>query len=157
MRFIEFTATSTGLKVIVENATQPTLVRFELDDQSTADVSTPTDITGDQHTYEYAGDYSDGVYACTVNPGESDEITAFITNMLLGMNCMLQKTLRQEYDCALLQELKATEQYTFLQQEDLARGTYDEVRTRCTQCEASYVEGLSGISIWIINNDFVVQ
>lgn len=157
MTFIEFTATASELKVIVDNASQPTLVRFELHDMTTQDVSVPTDITGTEYTYIIAMDASDGIYACTVNPEEGDTITAFITNMLQGINCLLQKTLREEYDCRLIQELEAVKQYTFLQKEDLARNVYAEVEKRCTTCEASYVEGLSGISVWIINNDFIVQ
>lgn len=157
MRFIEFTATATEIKVIVEHTSQPTLIRLELHDLTIVDISIPSDITGSNYTYQYAGDYSDGIYACTVNPGEGDEITAFISNLLQGMNCLLQKTLKEEYDCRLVQELEAVKQYTFLQQEDLARNVYTEVEKRCTTCEVSYVEGLSGISIWIIDNDFIVQ
>ena len=157
MTFIEFTATSTELKVIVDNATQPTLVRFELADMTTSDVSVPSDITGTEYTYVLATDASDGIYSCTVNPDEVGEIQAFIANLLKGMNCLLQKTLKEEWDCRLVQELEAVKQYTFLQKESYARNVYDEVGKRCTSCESSYVEGLSGISIWIINNDFIVQ
>lgn len=157
MTFVEFTATSTELKVIIDHTSQPTLVRFELHDMTTEDISVPSDIIGTEYTYIYPMDASDGIYACTVNPGEGDEISAFITNMLQGINCLLQKTLREEYDCRLIQELEAVKQYTFLQKEDLTRNVYAEVEKRCTTCETSYVEGLSGISIWIIDNDFIVQ
>lgn len=157
MTVIDFSATATELKIVVDNASQPTLVRFELHDQSTEDIATPSAINGTEYTYTYPGDFSNGIYAARVNPGEGDEITAFISNLLLGMNCLLQKTLREEYDCRLIQELEAVKQYTFLQQEDLARAVYAEVEKRCTSCQTSYVEGLSGISIWIVNNDFIVQ
>jgi len=158
MTFIEFTATSTTLKVIIDNASQPTLVRFLLSDGvTTVDKATPTDITGTLYTYESAGDYSDGIYSCTVNPGEGDETTAFISNILNGLNCLLKKVLKKDYDCRLAQELEAVKQYTFLQEESFARAVYIEVGLRCAECETTYVDGLSGISIWIINNDFIVQ
>lgn len=158
MKFITFTATSAKIQVVVENTIQPTKVTFLLaDGVTTVDVATPTDITGLNHTYELAGDYSNGIYTCTVNPGESDELVSFIGNLLKGMNCLLQKTLNEEYDCRLLQEMEATQQFIFLQEEYYARGTYDEVERKCTQCSSTYVEGLAGISIWIVNNDFIVQ
>lgn len=158
MKFITFTATETKLQVVIENAVQPIGVTFLLSDGTTeATVTVPTDITGLNHTYEYATDASNGIYSCTVNAGESDELTAFIGNLLLGMNCLLQKTLNEEYDCRLVQELTATQQFIVLQEEAYARGTYDEIETRCAQCSSTYVDGLSGISIWIVNNDFIVQ
>ena len=157
MTFIEFTATATQLEVTIDDTSQPTGVTFKLHDLTEATVTTPSSTSGTEYTYIYATDASDGIYTCTVNDGEADEIVAFISNMLQGINCLLQKTLREEYDCRLIQELEAVKQYTFLQKEDLARNVYTEVERRCTTCEASYVEGLSGISIWIIDNDFIVQ
>lgn len=157
MQFISFSATSSGLTVVIDNATQPTQVEFKLDDESTVTVSTPDSVSGTEHTYSTAGDYSDGIYTATANPGESDELTIFISNLLKGMNCLLQNTLKKKYDCRLVQELEAVKQWTFSQDEALARETYQEIQKRCVECSTSYHEGLAGISIWIVNNDFVVQ
>ena len=157
MQFIAFSATSSGLTVVIDNATQPTQVNFKLSDETTVIVTTPDDITGTEHTYTYAGDFSDGIYTATANPGESDELSIFITNTLVGMNCLLQKTLKKDYDCRLVQELEAVKQWTFSQDEALAREVYQEILERCAECSSSYHEGLAGISIWIVNNDFIVQ
>ena len=157
MQFISFSATSSGLTVVVDNATQPTKIEFKLDDESTVVITDPDSISGTEHTYSYAGDFSDGIYSCTANPDESDELTIFIANLLKGMNCTLQKTLKKDYDCRLLQELEAIKQWTFSQDEALARETYQEVQVKCAECTTSYHEGLAGISIWIVNNDFIVQ
>lgn len=157
MQFQSFTATTTGLTVVIDNVIQPVQVEFKLHDETIVVVTDPSDISGTEYTYVYAGDYSNGIYSCTANPDETDELTIFITNMLLGMNCLLQKTLKKEYDCRLLQELEAVKQWTFSQEEALARETYQEVEAKCVECSYTYQEGLAGISIWIIDNDFIVQ
>jgi hypothetical protein len=156
MTIIDFTADSDGLTVKIQHTAEPTDVTFTLaDGTTTANVASPSISADPYWTFVYATDASDGVYSVDVEPTASLG-TAVIANITSAVHGLLRKTLNEDYDIRLMQEIEAVKQYIVLQEEVLARNIYAEVLKQIASCVTESIEDLQYVGVHIINNNFTI-
>ncbi len=156
-----FTADATALSVAITSDTDITAAALITTDGVSTDVLDDiVEVTSTTFTLDLGGDYSDGVFVIDLTNSGADNAYKAIGNLLIGTACFVRKTVREIFDCVLFQQLEAVKQLLFSDQGDLARELYYNVQGKCTPCtDADGDEDalLEGISIWIVNEDFIVQ
>lgn len=141
--------------VSVESSEEPTSATVTDIKGDVSDLGTPT-VEGEVYSYELAGDYIDGVYEVIVTTtSDSDSIVA--GNLAVGYSCLTHKTLNAEYDCTLLQDLFSVTYFIKANDPISSKVIYTKVLNKCTECSSSEVLQLSGISVWYVNSNFIVQ
>ena len=113
--------------------------------------------------YFKLGDFSDGIYEAIATftvPGDPPQIStdkAYILNQKVSNECLLSKVLKGEYDCKLMQDISVVETLFLAGEIDLARELYESILAKCTTCSDLEQAALEGISVWIVDDDFIVQ
>ncbi len=156
MAFKTFTATSEKIFVVITDPNQPYKVEIILTDGSAVEASY-VGSTGNDHSYEYAGDFSDGVFTAVVYDQSVELERSTIANQKTSTNCLLKRVLNGEYDCKLMQEIEIVTTLIQNSEGELAQKIYKGIQDKCTECENLAEAPLEGISIWIVDNDFIVQ
>lgn len=158
-----FTADATSMVIIVDSTAALTEASMIPTDGVLVDILADFISSGtDEYTATLLGDYSDGVFTADVTNADTTNDTATIGNLLLGTLCLLKSTIMENYDCVLFQQLEAVKQLLLGDNGDLAQSIYFTIQIKCTPCIASDGEVvinpvLEGISIWIIDDNFIVQ
>lgn len=166
-----FKATKDGLSVMINTADIADIVdvQFTLADNTIVPREDMTELTvgpdpdpdypGTNFQFDYPMDASDGVYSVHIElaTGVLDYV---IGNVLSATLCLIRKTLKDEVACLLMQQIEATKQSLMLGDDVSARAAYSNTAYSCTDClggDFSTDIPLSGISVWIINDTFIVQ
>lgn len=143
------------ITVVVEHTTEPTTVT--LTDMYAVDTVMPlVGTVGQEFTYELLVTQPDGVFTVTAVE-DVNTATASVSRTYKGTAFLLHQTLNGEYEYMLVQELEALPQLVLAGEIAAAEDLYSGVVARVEACSIIYAPQLAGISIWIVNEDFIVQ
>lgn len=153
-----FKADSTGIYASITDTSEPTSCTVLINDGTSVVLNFIDESPSGVFNYSLAGNYLDGIYTLNVVDSGSLTLSSFIANTVVGNECLLKKVINEEFDCSLFQQLKAVIDLTLKQEdEEIVREVYSSVLAKCTACVDIQESQLSGISVWIINDDFIVQ
>jgi hypothetical protein len=158
----DFSANEDGVSATISSTTPINTAIFTITDGTVESITSElTDNGVGLYTFTKSGDYSDGIFSLEFVNTDLESTYKTIGNLLVGTGCMLKKVLLEQYDCVLFQQLEAIKQLLMSNAGDLSRSMYQNVLYMCTDCAADETLSdeviLEGISIWIVNDDFIVQ
>ena len=159
MTITTFEVDGSTLRLIVDDPNPPATVLFTIADGTTIARTTPDDTNGTLYTYEeaLAEGENDGIFSALVDDTLITEVFGVIAVMTNGVSCLLVKTLCEELDCLLMQELYAVEVYVFDDKDVEARAVYANVTKKCVTCATGALPEVTNSSIFIINSVKVIQ
>lgn len=158
----DFSANEVELLVTATSSSTINFAKLIYTDGTVEDVlSLFTDNGVGLYSLAMSGDFSDGIYTIELHDTNNEVVYKTIGNLLVGTGCMLKSVLKEEYDCVLFQQLEAVKQLLMTNLGDLARSIYQTILDKCAECASANTLPdtviLEGISIWIVNDDFIVQ
>lgn len=122
---------------------------------STTPIGTTTDVY--EFTSTSSHEYDDGIFEAVASDISGSSVAKAVAgNLNKGYQCQLTKALNEDYDCLLLQDMEATKQFVLLSKGVPARGLYNRVLDKCSSCTYESTTELAGISIWLVDGNFII-
>lgn len=155
-----FTAKDTGFALVFTSDNPMTVANIILQDGNPLDILLYIAPTGNPGEYsaDVPGDYQDGIFNLSLE-NSVESLGVAIGNTLIGNQCLLDRTLKDIFDCVLVQQLEATSQLILANQGDNARGIYADVLNTCSFCKEAelFTFVIAGTSIWIENSVYTIH
>jgi hypothetical protein len=157
MTITTFEIDGSTLRLVVNDLNPPATVQFTMADGSIVNRTTPDQTVGQDYTYEETITITDGIFSALVDDGLVTEVFGVIADITTGVSCLLHKTLCNELDCLLMQELYAIEVYVFDDKDVEPRDIYARVVKKCMTCATGAGPEVTNSQIFIINGVKVIQ
>jgi hypothetical protein len=159
LTIITFTATLNQIELVVNTIVPLVAATLIVTDGTTLNILADFAPTGNANEYKaiVLGNYRDGVFTADLN-NDTDELLISIGNLLLGNQYLLDETIREVWDCGLLQNLQGVEQLILANEGDLARKIYYDIQKKSASCtEAALFEyHINKTSVWIVASEYVL-
>tara|TARA_R110000744_G_scaffold312424_5_gene419783 strand:+ start:17927 stop:18403 length:477 start_codon:yes stop_codon:yes gene_type:complete len=144
-----FTIKEGILDLVIDHSSIPTEVSITQMDATVVILGAPITV-GTTHTY--AGSIvGTGIVYTTITYDLGSTLISVIADLSAPYSCLLFKTLYEELDELLLQELKAIEMYTIANDSVRAIIVYNRASTRCIACGTGGVPEQEFLALSILN------
>jgi hypothetical protein len=151
MTITTFTISGGIMTLVLEDPSSPSTVLFTLPDNTTIARTTPDSTSGTEYTYLESVTQSEGIFSALVDAGLGTEVFGVIADLQTGVSCLLFKTLCEDLDCLLMQELYAIELYVYADDAIRSKTIYSRVVDKCQTCGTGATPEVVNSQIFIIN------
>lgn len=158
LTIITFTADATEATIKINSSSVLIKADLILQDGTSLDILADFTSTGiDEYEAIVEGDFSDGVITADLRSA-GDTLILSICNLLIGTQYLLSETIKEIFDCILMQQLEGIKQLVLANEGDLARSIYGDVLNKTASCSDAPMLGyqVSGTSISIIDSKYII-
>ena len=154
-----FTADADSMVITIQSTTALTTSILFLTDDSVVNIFSDFNATANPDEYQatISEDYSDGIFTLDIS-NTGDNLIISIGNLLIGYQYLLSQTIKEEWDCILLQQLQGVEQLLLANEGDLARNIYLSIQNKAASCtDAPMLDyHIAKTNIWIEEGKFII-
>ena len=162
-----FTANANGvdsIELYVVSDTPPTAASIIFTDGSVLDILADFIPAGPPNEFQASvfptteqPSFADGIFTLDIDNGV-EQFVVSIGNLLAASQYLLAKTLAEDWDCVLLQNLEGVRQLIIANEGDLARSIYLDLQKQAATCsDAPQLDyHIEKTSIWIVDNLYVI-